>query len=134
MKTSIVYLLHFNRPYKHAKHYLGSTSDLSKRIKQHRNGKSGSHLIRVIYEAGIEFVVARTWDGDRTKERRMKGRGLSKLCPICNNRVLIGTQNNDRLDHLPVVSPEAKLNSKRKETDEDIQSASRSNGVPTNAG
>jgi predicted GIY-YIG superfamily endonuclease len=36
MKTSVVYLLHFHVPYKHARHYLGSTDDLTKRLNQHK--------------------------------------------------------------------------------------------------
>lgn len=79
-----VYLLHFQRPYRHARHYLGWTVDLPRRIKQHRQGLSGARLMEVVHAAGIPFVIARTWEGDRALERRKKGQGgRGKLCPIC---------------------------------------------------
>ncbi len=79
-----VYLLHFQRPYRHARHYLGWTSDLPRRVAQHRRGLSGARLMEVVHAAGIAFVVARTWPGDRTLERRKKGQGgRGKMCPIC---------------------------------------------------
>jgi predicted GIY-YIG superfamily endonuclease len=47
-----VYLLHFDRPLKHAKHYLGYANDLQARLEQHRSG-NGARLIQVVQEAGI---------------------------------------------------------------------------------
>lgn len=79
-----VYLLHFDRPYKHARHYLGYTDDLDQRIEAHRNG-NGARLVEVVMQAGIGFTVARTWDGDRDLERRLKNQHNGpRLCPICN--------------------------------------------------
>jgi hypothetical protein len=81
-----VYLLHFDRPYKHARHYLGYTDDLDQRIEAHRNG-NGARLVEVVMQAGIGFTVARTWDGDRDLERRLKNQHNSpRLCPICNKK------------------------------------------------
>ncbi|MDL4817376.1 hypothetical protein [Actinomadura opuntiae] len=40
----IVYLLHFTRPYKHAKHYTGWTSDLDARLAEHAAGR-GARLL-----------------------------------------------------------------------------------------
>ncbi|WP_173530700.1 GIY-YIG nuclease family protein [Nonomuraea antri] len=79
-----VYLLHFERPYKHARHYIGWTpGDLNRRLRQHRNG-TGAHLMKVITTAGIDFVVARTWTGGRNLERSLKNRGgASRCCPLC---------------------------------------------------
>ncbi|NUW30739.1 hypothetical protein HTZ77_04785 [Nonomuraea sp. SMC257] len=79
-----VYLLHFDRPYKHARHYIGWTSgDLSRRLRQHRNG-TGARLMQVITKEGIDFVVARIWDGGRNLERSLKNRGgASRSCPLC---------------------------------------------------
>ncbi|HUV88168.1 MAG TPA: endonuclease [Anaerolineae bacterium] len=79
----IVYLLHFQEPYKHARHYLGFCKDLTARLEQHRNG-TGARLLSVVQAAGISWIVARTWDGGRDLERRLKARKNSpKLCPIC---------------------------------------------------
>ncbi|MGA4993862.1 hypothetical protein [Nonomuraea bangladeshensis] len=79
-----VYLLHFDQPYKHARHYIGWTpGDLNRRLRQHRNG-TGARLTQVITAAGIGFVVARTWDGGRNLERSLKKRGgASRSCPLC---------------------------------------------------
>lgn len=86
-RTTIVYLLCFaHNPYKHAKHYLGSTSNLERRLEEHRRGQ-GARLMSVISDAGIDFVLARTWEGGKDKERQLKKRGgHSKLCPICKAR------------------------------------------------
>lgn len=78
-----VYLLHFDRPFRHAKHYLGWASNLQGRLAHHEAG-TGANLLRHVRAAGITWELARTWPGDRNLERRMKTRGHSRLCPICN--------------------------------------------------
>lgn len=78
-----VYLLHFSSPYKHAKHYLGYTTNLLQRVADHRAGR-GARLIEVITAAGISFEVVRTWSGNRKFERQLKKRKKSTfLCPVC---------------------------------------------------
>lgn len=80
---SQVYLIHFDRPYKHAQHYLGWAKNLERRIKQHRSG-DGSRLMQVVTEAGIPWRVAKTWDGGRKLERELKRQHHGpRLCPIC---------------------------------------------------
>ena len=83
--TRTVYLLHFEHRHHHAGHYLGSTDNLQRRLAQHRAGR-GARLIEVITAAGIGFELARTWEGDRTLERRLKRRKEGpRLCPICRS-------------------------------------------------
>ena len=78
-----VYLLHFLQPYHHARHYLGSTDDIDSRLQEHRTGQ-GARLTQVIHEAGISFILARTWEGGRDLERKLKRWHKSPdLCPIC---------------------------------------------------
>jgi predicted GIY-YIG superfamily endonuclease len=78
-----VYLLHFDKPYKHARHYLGSTKNLKIRLAEHR-AERGARLMEVISQAGISFTLARTWRGGRKVERRLKNqKNAPKLCPIC---------------------------------------------------
>lgn len=55
----MVYLLHFNQPYQHAKHYLGSADDVERRLAEHAKGQ-GARLMEVITQAGIGFTLART--------------------------------------------------------------------------
>src|SRR5579859_6374649 len=79
-----VYLIHFERRYRHAGHYLGSTSDLEARLAAHRDGY-GARLMEVIQEEGIVWEVVRTWEGGRDVERALKRRHNGPhLCPICN--------------------------------------------------
>lgn len=85
-----VYLLHFAEPIapgRHtAQHYLGSAEDLAPRVNAHRHG-NGARFTEVAHERGIPFVIARTWEGDRALERRLKRRKEGpRLCPLCNGR------------------------------------------------
>ena len=81
---ALIYLLHFETPYRHARHYTGWTAgDLDARLKQHERG-TGARLMAVIAEAGIGWTLARTWEGSRTRERQLKRQGgASRRCPIC---------------------------------------------------
>ena len=83
MPEGVVYLIHFNSPYKHSKHYLGFTTNLAERIADHRAGV-GSRLLQVVNNAGISWKVARTWSGNRRLERQLKRRKEAPaLCPLC---------------------------------------------------
>jgi predicted GIY-YIG superfamily endonuclease len=53
-----VYLLHFDRPYKHARHYIGWAEDLAARLAQHGT-KAGARLLQVLREQGIGWTLAR---------------------------------------------------------------------------
>jgi predicted GIY-YIG superfamily endonuclease len=78
-----VYLLHFDRPYRHARHYCGWTTDLEERLREHRAGH-GARLMEVITTAGIAWTIAGTWPGTRREERRRKRWGSAvKWCPVC---------------------------------------------------
>lgn len=83
----IVYLLHFDKPYKHAKHYIGFTKekDYEIRLEEHRNG-TGAKLMTVIKNNNIGFTVAKIWEKvDRHFERKLKNKGgASRICPICD--------------------------------------------------
>lgn len=82
---SAIYLIHFDRPYRHACHYMGFTNDLAKRMDTHRAGK-GARLMEVVTLAGIKLRPVRVWyGGTRSIERRFKlQHHLSRLCPLCN--------------------------------------------------
>jgi hypothetical protein len=84
-KSGTVYLLHFDKKYHHAQHYLGFCMyDLEQRLAHHVAGH-GARLMQVITLAGIGFQIARTWRGCRTFERRLKNqKNAGRLCPVCN--------------------------------------------------
>lgn len=79
----IVYLIHFEKPFKHSRHYTGFTDDLDARIADHRAGQ-GARLLQVVNDVGIAWRVARTWSGNRKFERQLKNRKHApSLCPVC---------------------------------------------------
>jgi predicted GIY-YIG superfamily endonuclease len=82
----VVYLLHLDRPLSPlhtAQHYLGWAARLAPRLAHHEAG-TGARFTAVAIERGIAWTVARTWEGDRVLERRLKRRHEGpRLCPIC---------------------------------------------------
>lgn len=87
-----VYLLHFDPPLQHAKHYLGWTErPVIHRVQEHLDGK-GSPLVKAVVAAGGHVEIARTWPGvDRHFERRIKnGKNVPRLCPRCNGTLQAG--------------------------------------------
>ena len=78
-----VYLICFDQPFKHARHYMGWASDVHERIEQHAAGQ-GARLMEVVTDAGITWRVTITWQGSRFLERRLKNRkNAPGLCPRC---------------------------------------------------
>jgi hypothetical protein len=81
-----IYLLHFDRPLQHARHYVGWTGldSLDSRIDEHKKGR-GSKLMAAVIRAGISFDIARLWHGTRHEERKIKNtKAVGRtLCPIC---------------------------------------------------
>jgi predicted GIY-YIG superfamily endonuclease len=81
-----VYMIHFEQPYKHARHYVGYSDNLTFRLQHHRNG-TGARLMQVVNEAGIGWVVALVAEGTRLDERALKNRkNTPKLCPVCTGK------------------------------------------------
>lgn len=82
----MLYLIHFERPLSHARHYLGfveSSDGLQARLKRHADG-NGAVIMAAVQAAGIAWQVVRTWpDGTRTDERRLKRQKHHwRFCPI----------------------------------------------------
>ena len=79
-------MLHFDQPYKHARHYVGWTADLLDRLDPHANGH-GARLVAVIWHAGIGFTLIRICEGTRRPERAIKNDGGAvRYCPACTPR------------------------------------------------
>ncbi len=71
----MLYLVHFDWPFGHARHDLGYAENAERRMRRHLAGR-GSRLLAYVIETGIGVTLARTWeDGDREQERRLKRRG-----------------------------------------------------------
>jgi predicted GIY-YIG superfamily endonuclease len=81
--TGTVYLLHFDRPYRHARHYVGWASNVTRRLAEHEAGR-GARLLTVVRAAGIGWQLARMWPGGRARERQIKRQGgHARHCPLC---------------------------------------------------
>ncbi len=95
-----IYLLHFKQPFVGAtvsdgrkvvtcQHYLGWTQELAGRLYHHAHG-SGARLTAAVAKAGIQWDVARTWQGTRYDERRLHNYAASnRLCPICSGPIAL---------------------------------------------
>jgi hypothetical protein len=81
--AGVIYLLQFDRPYRHARHYSGWTTNLPERLADHAAGR-GARRLEVVAADGIGWRLARTWIGVRHCERAIKNQGgLSRSCPAC---------------------------------------------------
>jgi hypothetical protein len=87
------YLLHLDQPLnptRPARHYLGYTRHPPSRMAAHLEGR-GARFMQVARERGIGFVIARTWQGDRSFEKRLKRRKEGpRLCPLCRGQPSAG--------------------------------------------
>jgi len=84
-----IYILHFDRPFSHAKHYVGSADNVSLRVLEHATGR-GANLMRHVVGAGIGFIVSCTFPGTRGDERIMKKRWkdvAKRRCPVCSGKL-----------------------------------------------
>lgn len=82
---SFVYLLHFDPPVAHARHYVGLVreSTVEERLGQHLT-KKGSPLVRAAVEAGSVVTLVKTWPGDASLERHLKdAKNSHRHCPRC---------------------------------------------------
>jgi hypothetical protein len=78
-----LYLIHFERPFGHARHYTGWCLDLAARFAEHQAG-CGARLIRHVVAAGIGIELAWSGPGDRHMERQLKNGGhAADRCPVC---------------------------------------------------
>jgi hypothetical protein len=82
-----VYLLHFDRPLAHARHYVGVDldGDPHRRLAEHLAGQ-GSPLVRAVVAAGIGVDLVLSAPGDRKLERRWHNRHGTRICPRCKGQ------------------------------------------------
>jgi hypothetical protein len=95
--TGTVYLLHFDQPYKHARHYVQqwTARNVKRRLAEHEAGR-GARLLAVVREAGIGWQLARLWPGGRPRERQIKRQGgHARKCPLCGVRPRCVPRNAD---------------------------------------
>ena len=81
----IVYILHLDPPYRHARHYTGHAEPghLAERLAEHGTAR-GARLLQVQREAGGSWHLARTLPGGRDLERAIKdAQAVPRYCPDC---------------------------------------------------
>jgi predicted GIY-YIG superfamily endonuclease len=90
----VVYLVHFSGRTKQGhQHYLGFSSDLEWRYRQHRLGWGANETKKAIAE-GLKLTVAQTWEATPALERRLKewskeGRkGFAGICPCVPEKTI----------------------------------------------
>ena len=104
-QLGVIYLLHFDQPYKHARHYTGWTEDLLDRLDRHASGH-GARLVEVIWQAGIGFTLVRICEGTRRTERAIKhAGGAARYCPACTPRPWNGHWSPITGDLIPRTYP-----------------------------
>jgi predicted GIY-YIG superfamily endonuclease len=83
-----LYLLHFDDPYHHARHYLGITGNLRQRLTSHAVGDA-ARLTEVLEENDLHWTLSGLWLIQEAQEHRIerliKNRNNGpRLCPVCN--------------------------------------------------
>jgi hypothetical protein len=61
----------------------GGPKALARRLAEHGT-RRGARLMLAVSQAGISWQLARTWPGDRARERQLKTQGsAARRCPPC---------------------------------------------------
>lgn len=83
-----VYLLHFTKPFGRARHYIGWSPDINRRVSRHKEGKGAKFTMGALRH-GADLLLVRIWPGgDRRLEWKLKHIGTHQtLCPLCNTQV-----------------------------------------------
>jgi predicted GIY-YIG superfamily endonuclease/GNAT superfamily N-acetyltransferase len=86
---SLIYVLHFDTPLAHARHYIGCTENLRARLTAHANG-AGSRICRELIKREIGWKLGGLYQCTHKQMRRLE-RSLkdqkhsSRFCEICNS-------------------------------------------------
>ncbi len=98
-KTVYIYLLHLNHSLggeKHrANHYVGASTDVNRRLREHRDCRADCAFTAAAVTRWIEFDIARVWESPNgyNGERTVKAmKNYSRYCPVCNPRGAMNLQ------------------------------------------
>lgn len=85
----VVYILHFDQPLHHARHYVGSTTAdrVDARMHEHAEGW-GSKITARAMRLGIKVYLAKVmFVSDRSYEKTLKRKGgIAALCRFCQQQ------------------------------------------------
>jgi predicted GIY-YIG superfamily endonuclease len=110
-----IYVLHFDAPLCHARHYIGATLNLRARLTRHAQGR-GCRITRALAEAGIGWQVGglfqvspvALWEAERQAKAMHQG---ACLCDLCGGRGRLLDAIRVDLDHItfPTTSKELRV-------------------------
>lgn len=81
-----LYILHFDRPLHHARHYAGATKNLQNRLVDHALG-NGARITRELLLRRIGWQLARCWTIPWPWEQHLKKmKHTPDYCPICTTK------------------------------------------------
>jgi hypothetical protein len=87
---AMVFLLHFDPPYRHARHRYVSALDratLDRQLAAVHNG-GGNGLLFAAKANGVAIEVVRSWDGGRCRAQQLRKCGsAARACPTCRPRL-----------------------------------------------
>ena len=82
-QIGVIYLLHFDQPYRHAKHYTGWTEDLLDRLDRHAAGAAPAWS-RSSGKPGSASPWSASAKAPARTERAIKNAGgAARYCPAC---------------------------------------------------
>lgn len=84
-KIGEVYIIHFDKKYKHCQHYIGFTTiGVKNRIAKHKAG-NGAALLRALNTHGVSYNVSVIFPNvPQEFEFKLKSwKNSKKICPIC---------------------------------------------------
>lgn len=98
-----VYVLHFDQPLGHARHYTGFAKAglLAARLAEHERG-CGARLTQVALERGIGWTVAKVFEGVSLGfewELKIRRRTACAYCPLCAGERLAHRRMQRRTKH-----------------------------------
>lgn len=92
----LVYLIHFEEPLKHARHYVGSTCHFKERLRCYKAGNAdAARIMAAVVKEGIAWRTVRVWTFDTYPQARsweyMFKKGAdgkqhirpASRCPVC---------------------------------------------------
>ena len=78
-----VYIFHFERPFHHARHYVGCTKNIAARYAYHLSGR-GAKILKAVLEAGIGIRLVKIIEGGYDLEKKIKAsKNTARYCPVC---------------------------------------------------
>jgi len=82
----MVYLLHFDRPFRHMRHYVGSVASLAEleQLLEHPTIRARSPILAAATLAGVQFSVGRVWRGGALRADLVRDQqNHARYCDIC---------------------------------------------------